>query len=243
MKYVGLYDNDKDIVTKDKLDAKQDKITVSGILKGDGAGGVSAAVANTDYATCTNLRNGSAQGSLIGKGGYISTGIFSFAEGFKTTASGNYSHAKGQNTEASGDETCAEGRLTVASGKTSHSEGTGTIANHLSQHVQGEYNIADNSTAAANARGNYAHIVGNGTSSKKSNAHTLDWSGNAWFAGDVYVGSTSGTNKDEGSKKLIKEGDAGLLPTVTTADNGKFLRVVNGAWAAVAIADASGVKF
>ena len=33
------------------------------------------------------------------------------------------------------------------------------------------------------------------------------------------------------------------VPAVTTSDNGKFLRVVNGAWAAVAIADASGVKF
>ena len=30
---------------------KQNKITVSGILKGDGAGGVSAAVAGTDYLT------------------------------------------------------------------------------------------------------------------------------------------------------------------------------------------------
>lgn len=33
------------------------------------------------------------------------------------------------------------------------------------------------------------------------------------------------------------------VPTVTTSDNGKFLRVVNGAWTAVAIADANGVKF
>ena len=33
------------------------------------------------------------------------------------------------------------------------------------------------------------------------------------------------------------------VPVVTTSDNGKFLRVVNGAWAAVAIADANGVKF
>ena len=33
------------------------------------------------------------------------------------------------------------------------------------------------------------------------------------------------------------------VPSVTTTDNGKFLRVVNGAWAAVAIADANGVKF
>ena len=33
------------------------------------------------------------------------------------------------------------------------------------------------------------------------------------------------------------------VPAVTTTDNGKFLRVVNGAWAAVAIPDANGVKF
>ena len=33
------------------------------------------------------------------------------------------------------------------------------------------------------------------------------------------------------------------VPAVTTTDNGKFLRVVNGAWTAVAIADASGVRF
>lgn len=37
--------------------------------------------------------------------------------------------------------------------------------------------------------------------------------------------------------------DGGLLPAVTAADNGKFLRVVNGAWAAAAINDANGVSF
>ena len=45
--------------------------------------------------------------------------------------------------------------------------------------------------------------MGNGSdSSNRSNAHTIDWSGNAWFAGDVYTGSTSGANKDDGSVKL-----------------------------------------
>ena len=52
----------------------------------------------------------------------------------------------------------------------------------------------------------YVTIIGNGMSEyTRSNAHTLDWDGNAWFAGDVYVGSTSGTNKDDGSKKLATE--------------------------------------
>ena len=33
----------------------------------------------------------------------------------------------------------------------------------------------------------------------------IDWNGNAWFAGDIYVGSTSGTDRDDGSKKLATE--------------------------------------
>ena len=33
------------------------------------------------------------------------------------------------------------------------------------------------------------------------------------------------------------------LPTVTTSDNGKFLRVVSGAWAAAEIANANGGSF
>ena len=42
-----------------------------------------------------------------------------------------------------------------------------------------------------------------------------------------------------------KTGDVTIheVPSVTTADNGKFLRVVNGAWAVVTISDASGVSF
>ena len=42
-----------------------------------------------------------------------------------------------------------------------------------------------------------------------------------------------------------KTGDVtiGEVPSVTTSDNGKFLRVVNGAWAVAAIDNASGVSF
>lgn len=73
----------------------------------------------------------------------------------------------------------------VASGDYTHAEGEGTIAQSKHQHVQGKYNIEDTSDA-------YAHIIGNGdTNQSRSNAHTVDWSGNAWFAGKVYVGGTS----------------------------------------------------
>ena len=43
MKYIGTYSNDTDIATKAKVDAKQDKVLVDGILKGDGQGTISAA--------------------------------------------------------------------------------------------------------------------------------------------------------------------------------------------------------
>ena len=63
--------------------------------------------------------------------------------------------------------------------------------------------------ADSDAEGKYAHIVGNGTGENdRSNAHTLDWEGNAWFAGDVYVG---GSSQKEGDRlvRLSEIGGAG----------------------------------
>ena len=150
--------------------------------------------------------------SFSGGEGTLASGSASHTEGYYTSAQGDYSHAEGSTSIASGEAAHAEGGGSVAVGKNSHAEGTncrasgeashaegkGTDANS-GQHVQGKYNVEDR-------LGKYAHIVGNGTNTDtQSNAHTLDWSGNAWFAGDVYVGSTSGTNKDDGSKKLATE--------------------------------------
>lgn len=133
------------------------------------------------------------------------SGGYSHAEGSDTTASGAYSHAEGASTKASGLEAHAEGYNTVASGNFTHTEGYCTNARRRSQHAQGEFNILD-TKGSATVRGIYAHIIGNGTSDDaRSNAHTLDWDGNAWYSGDVYVGSASGTNKDDGSKKLATE--------------------------------------
>ena len=121
------------------------------------------------------------------------SGQSSHAEGYGTHSTGHYSHAEGLRTEATNSCSHAEGRETTASGEAAHAEGFGTIARTSYQHAEGMYNISDLDSI---------HITGNGTAAKRSNAHTLDWLGNAWFAGDVYVGSTSGTNKDSGSKML-----------------------------------------
>lgn len=106
------------------------------------------------------------------------SGSCSHAEGYSTIASADQSHAEGYNTIASGNGSHAEGEFTTASGDCSHTEGGNTTALSNFQHVQGKYNIED-------AEDKYAHIVGNGTETTKSNAHTLDWKGNAWYAGDV----------------------------------------------------------
>ena len=155
---------------------------------------------------------------------YTTIGNYSFAEGMDTTVSGYASHAEGFYTTASGECSHAEGHNTTASGNYSHAEGYCTKASSQYQHVHGKYNIKDTSNT-------YTEIVGNGDAIKSSNAHTLDWSGNAWFAGDVYVGSTSGTNKDSGSKKLATEEYVDTAKTeaqqlgLTAATPGQIIKV------------------
>lgn len=129
------------------------------------------------------------------------SGAASHAEGYKTTASAGYTHAEGElsaasgqgahaegyNTTASGNYSHTEGRDTEASEYASHAEGRGTIAAARNQHVQGAFNVPD--TVDAGGNGNYAHIVGGGTSdTNRKNIYTLDWEGNAHFAGKVYSG-------------------------------------------------------
>ena len=126
MKYIGLFDEKEDIVTKEKLDAKQDKITVNGIVQGDGNGNLSAA-----------------------------------------------------------------------------------------QTVNGE-TIELN--AASVGLGNVDNVK-------------------QYSATNPPPYPVTSVNGETGAV-TVRE-----VPAVTTTDNGKFLRVVNGAWAAVTIADANGVKF
>lgn len=98
---------------------------------------------------------------------------------------GSQSHTEGNRTIALGNHAHAEGNKTKAFGEMSHSEGYETIAHSDYQHVQGKFNIED-------ADNKYADIIGNGTSdTNRSNAHTLDWNGNAWYQGDIKIGGNS----------------------------------------------------
>lgn len=112
-------------------------------------------------------------------GGTLASGTSSHAEGSRTKASGENSHAEGYRTIASESSSHAEGYEAKASGFCSHAEGLYTIAGGNSSHVQGKYNVVDENHK-------YAHIVGGGISEDaRKNIHTLDWEGNAEYAGDV----------------------------------------------------------
>ena len=120
-------------------------------------------------------------------------GEYSHAEGYSTKAEGERSHAEGYSSEALGNYSHAEGRSCTTQAECAHAEGYGCVAKGAYQHVQGKYNEYDNA-------GKYLHIVGNGSSTaNRSNAHTVDWEGNAWYAGDVFIG--------EDNDKLIRESE------------------------------------
>lgn len=149
------------------------------------------------HATGSNC-TASGSASNASGGGCTASGMDSHAEGGVSTASGLYSHAEGFHSEANAEGSHAEGSYSNANGNYSHAEGynsvtTGSYSHvegfacqttHRSQHVFGEYNVLDASSASAGARGTYIEIVGNGSGSR-SNARTLDWSGNEWIAGTL----------------------------------------------------------
>ena len=86
-----------------------------------------------------------------------------------------------------------------------HVEGVGNIAIGDYQHVQGKYNTAD---------ANKAFIIGNGTAdTARSNALTVDWSGNTIIAGDLTIGvalSTTAQTIGAAINEIVAGGGGGI---------------------------------
>lgn len=145
-----------------------------------------------------NKNTASGEASHAEGKGTKASGNYSHAEGMEAKAEGEGSHSEGFKTTAKGDRSHAEGSFTSATKTGAHAEGLWTIASSVYQHVQGQYNIEDTT-------GTYAHIVGNGTKEAlRSNAHTLDWNGNAWYAGTVEGTAMIVKSSTEGSSKRFK---------------------------------------
>ena len=115
-----------------------------------------------------------------------------------STASGYASHTEGGGCHTTGTAAHAEGIGTTASGRCAHVEGTYTIAAGKAQHVEGVANIEDTADK-------YIHVAGNGTSpTDRSNAYTLDWNGNGWYAGNVEVSAIVLRSSTPDSTKKFK---------------------------------------
>lgn len=135
------------------------------------------------------------------------------SEGYNSHATGDCSHAEGADTKAYGAKSHAEGEFTRAEGAQSHSEGYRTVAKGACCHVQGRYNTIDNNSK-------YLHIVGNGNSdSNRKNCHTIDWQGNTWYSGNLYIGG----NSQEDSESFVAN-----VPKYNENNNDNVLMVKNG---------------
>lgn len=215
------------------LSGKQNKITAAGILKGDGAGGVSTATPGTDYLTEAPVT------SVNGATGEVKTNWY-----FNVTGS----VASPATTQTAAQIVAAQkaGFAPICSAKFSDFEGlpatlpallisnmlcvfggigsTGGDTFYLNVMIDGLGNLTAKTDAVA-AKNDIPDIP-----TELKNPYSLN----------IKIGNA--TTSYDGSAAKTVEIPKGV-PSVTTADNGKFLRVVNGAWAAAELLSAGGVEF
>ena len=217
------------------LSGKQNKITASGILKGDGAGGVSAATPGTDYLTKAPVT------SVNGATGEVKSTFY-------------VTVTQGDDTIATADKTAAEVYAAYAAGYAVYA-----IVKFPAVNVAFELPLVSAApffetfvlgfgalgSLDPTANPQYPTVAYTGTNwrawlgtlAKKSDIPTELVNP---YSLNIKIGDT--TTSYDGSAAKTVEIPKGV-PSVTTADNGKFLRVVNGAWAAAAIDNANGGSF
>jgi hypothetical protein len=234
---------DKQEIAKDAaalidLSGKQNKITAAGILKGDGAGGVTAATPGEDYlteapVTSVNGATGAAKSAF-----YVTV-------------------TQGADDSVTVDKTAAEVYAAYAAGYAVYAIAKFSNINiPYTLPLEAAVNISGNVMLGFGAAGsNYPTqkpkylcvvyngndwLAWNGTLTRSEDIPTIPTKlPNPW-ALNIKIGNT--TTSYDGSVEKTVEIPKGV-PSVTSADNGKFLRVVDGAWAAVEIANANGGSF
>lgn len=119
-------------------------------------------------------------------------GAGSHAEG-AADADGENSHAENEG-HAVGKNSHAEGFMAFANGEASHAGGIGTKANGIAQTVIGESNKTHDGSSRAGSEKLF--VIGNGdnTQNIRSDAHTLNRDGTAWYQKDVKAGGSDDAN-------------------------------------------------
>ena len=212
MKYVGLYDNNKDIVTKEKLEAVASRVSTN-------EDNIAMAESDIDGLQTT-------VGTLQTNVGNIQTAL-----------------ASKQDTVVGGASTITEDNLTASRALVSNSSGKVAVSNVTSTELGYLDGVTSNVQTQLNKKLESVPVTSvNG----KTGAVTLGKS-------DVGLGSVDNVRQYSATKPppypvTSVNGHTGAItvrevPAVTPSDNGKFLRVVSGAWAAVEIANANGGSF
>jgi hypothetical protein len=115
----------------------------------------------------------------------------SSARNYQNQAHADCSDVSGHGNKVYGYAGHGQNRAVVVNGYAADAGGEGTVANGLTQSARGSYNLIDTTAPdpqpdySSRKKGKYLEIIGNGSSTKRSNARTTDWEGNGWYAGNV----------------------------------------------------------
>lgn len=177
----------------------------------DSSGGTEVAV-KVDTVLTTTLSRGRKANTTIGTGSFAfgndveASGTCSHAEGYSTEALGSHSHAEGTCTYVRGSNCFVFGRYNVKditewTADTSYAVGDnvykvrrmeigGTYVNviYFYRCITANSDSTFDSSKWEGVDGDkYIEIVGNGSSSSRSNARALDWDGNEYLNGDLFI--------------------------------------------------------
>ena len=231
------------------LSGKQNKITASGILKGDGAGGVTAAEAGTDYAAPSLGLTGTAVGQVPAVKTIDEQGQ---PTQWEATALPNEAFIVYFTLERP-----LVGDPTITSDRTLEEVIAAITAKKQVIALVDEDHDITQLCNIANATG-YLYFY---TIKDDGSVVGIGWEIETDMGGEKTSTLTTmapwnfiGYNGVSGSNQIFGTGELGNyefkqhisfenLPAVTTYDNGKFMRVKNGGWTAEAISDANGGSF
>lgn len=193
-------------------------------------GDQTAATGTNSHAEC---KTSTASGNYSHAEGWgnAASGMASHAEGRMNGASGTGSHAEGYINTAKGDYAHVGGMLCVIDdeksfpmwvGGTSYEVGdivyrSGVVGKAYVCTTANSDASFDNNNWSATTKFKYAEIIGNGTannSAGRSNARALDWNGNEYLKGDVYVGCNADST---GGTKLAKLTDIPAIDSSPTS--------------------------
>lgn len=188
----------------------------------------------------------------------VAVGSQSHAEGAQSIASGEQSHAEGTCTLAAGSSSHVSGTYNIAdsyanwpewvSGTsyevgdkvkiTTTSNNTTIIVGYICKTANTDTTFTTSNWQNQYDKMNYAEIVGNGTTTERSNARALDWDGNEYLSGNLYIGcdnDSTGGNRVISSADVMTgasssyDGSAGLVPAPEAGDEDKVLKG-DGTW-------------